>query len=47
MRDGDIYESGQGSIDEKGKKSAIPRYSQIPAFLFYVRSIIGFFRQFF
>ncbi len=47
MRDGDIYESGQGSIDEKGQKSAIPRYSQIPAFFYYVRSTIGFFRQFF
>lgn len=44
MRDGEIYESGQGSIDEKGQKSAIPRYNQIWALTYYIRSIIGFFR---
>lgn len=44
MRDGDIYESGQGSIDEEGQKSAIPRYIQIWAVTYYIRSTIEFFR---
>lgn len=44
MRDGDIYESGEGSIDENGQKSFLPRYSQIWAVTYYIRSIIRFFR---
>lgn len=44
MRDGDIYESNEGSIDEQGKKSSLPRYNQIWAVTYYIRSLIGFFR---
>jgi hypothetical protein len=48
MRDGNFYESADlGSVDEKGQKSILPRYNQIWALTYYIRSTTGFFRNFF
>jgi hypothetical protein len=47
MRDGNFYETNDGTIDEDGQKSSISFFFHIGMAEYYVSSTIGFFRSFF
>lgn len=46
ISDGNFHESNSGSIGKDGQHSALPLGSQIPYFLYYIRSILDFFKFF-
>jgi hypothetical protein len=46
ISDGNFLESNNGSIGKNGQHSTLPLGSQIPYFMYYIRSILDFFKIF-
>jgi len=46
MNDGDYWDSSYaaGSLDKKDENSPIPKYQQIPRFVYYIRYVMNFLR---